>query len=204
MWATVIFSLGATKPGPPRTCLGTMAKAVAAAPLVNMNLRRESCRFPGETLRLCGFIGIRWSALNVVIPSPRHSKLVLERFFNEAGPRRCVEAIADMRLFLDFAYSFRLQSYEPDIADSKRFAQFGCGQSVVVWKVTFVVQKFLPHKIFSYSAVAISLLATVALPLWVHSDPPRIEYIETYGTNQVRIHYDNPADHSYVLQRIDV
>src|SRR6266436_3439813 len=58
MWATVIFSLGATKPGPPRTCLGTIAKAVAAAPPVNMNLRRDNCRLRAELLGLCVFIGI--------------------------------------------------------------------------------------------------------------------------------------------------
>ena len=74
----------------------------------------------------------------------------------------------------------------------------------MVWKVTFVVQKILPHKLFLRSAVAIALFTTVALPLWVHSDQPSIEFIETYSTNQVRIHYGTPPDHSYVLQRIDV
>src|SRR5689334_19330547 len=44
MHARVIFSLGATKPGPPRTCRGTMANTPATTPPVSMNLRRERGR----------------------------------------------------------------------------------------------------------------------------------------------------------------
>jgi len=70
-------------------------------------------------------------------------------------------------------------------------------------KQSFVVQKFLPHKKVVCCAVAIALLATVAVPLWVYSDSPRIEYIESVvGTNQVRIHYGTPPSRSYVLQRL--
>src|SRR5260370_40318252 len=68
----------------------------------------------------------------------------------------------------------------------------------------FVVQKLLLHKLFLRSAVAIALFASVLTPVWVHSDQPRIEFIETFSTNQVRIHYGTPPNHSYVLQRIDV
>src|SRR5215218_27392 len=38
--ATFTLSLGATKRGPPRTCLGTMVNAAAAAVVVAMNSRR--------------------------------------------------------------------------------------------------------------------------------------------------------------------
>ena len=68
----------------------------------------------------------------------------------------------------------------------------------------FVVQKLLPHKLFLRSAVAIALFVSILIPVWVHSDQPRIEFIETFGTNQVLIHYDTPPNHSYLLQRIDV
>jgi len=71
-------------------------------------------------------------------------------------------------------------------------------------KVKVVVQKLLPHKLILRSAVAIALVASVLIPVWVYSDQPRIEFIETYSTNQVRIHYGTPPNHSYVLQRINV
>jgi len=70
-------------------------------------------------------------------------------------------------------------------------------------KVTFVVHKLLPHKIFLGSAVATALLRILAVSVSAQSQP-RIEFIETYSTNQVRIHYGTPPDHSYVLQRIEV
>jgi hypothetical protein len=70
--------------------------------------------------------------------------------------------------------------------------------------MTFVVHKLLPHKIFSRSAVATALAATLTIPLGVYSQQPRIEYLETFSTNQVRIHYGTPPNHSYVLQRINV
>src|SRR6266436_4642586 len=44
MHASVIFSLGATAPGPPSTWRGTMLKALATAPVASMNLRRERPR----------------------------------------------------------------------------------------------------------------------------------------------------------------
>ena len=66
----------------------------------------------------------------------------------------------------------------------------------------FVVLKFLPHRNLLRSAVAIALAGTVGVPFGVNSQP-RIEFIETFSTNQVRIHYGTPPNHSYVLQRIN-
>src|SRR5512141_584076 len=57
MQAKVIFSLGGTKPGPPRTCRGTMAKAPAAAPVVPMNCRRDTPRSPGGWRVAVAFLG---------------------------------------------------------------------------------------------------------------------------------------------------
>ncbi len=73
----------------------------------------------------------------------------------------------------------------------------------MVWKVTFVVQKILPHKLFLRSAEAIALIGLVLFPIWVLADQPRIEFIESFGAAQVRIHYGTPPNHSYVLQRIE-
>ena len=56
MYAKVTFSLGGTNPCPPSTCRGTMAKAVAAAPLDNMKLRRERPDRPGWLLLSLVFI----------------------------------------------------------------------------------------------------------------------------------------------------
>ena len=46
MCAIVIFSLGGTNPGPPRTCRGTMVNAAVAALPARMNLRREKAADP--------------------------------------------------------------------------------------------------------------------------------------------------------------
>ena len=69
--------------------------------------------------------------------------------------------------------------------------------------MTFVVQKILPHKLFLRSAEAIALIGLVLFPIWVLADQPRIEFIESFGAAQVRIHYGTPPNHSYVLQRIE-
>src|SRR6187397_2238940 len=59
MYARLIFSLGGTKPGPPRTCRGTIANVVAAAPLASMNLRRE--RPKGRGWLVVSFVFIRFT-----------------------------------------------------------------------------------------------------------------------------------------------
>jgi hypothetical protein len=63
--------------------------------------------------------------------------------------------------------------------------------------------KFLSHKSLLRSAIAIPLLAAVGVPIGVNSQP-RIELIEPFSTNQVRIHYGTPPNHSYVLQRLTI
>ena len=49
--------------------------------------------------------------------------------------------------------------------------------------------------------MAIALLT--AFSYSICTPQPRIEYIETYSTNQVLIHYSTPPNQGYVLQRIN-
>src|SRR6266850_8013038 len=61
MYASVTFSLGGMKPGPPSTCRGRIVNAAAAAPLVSMKVRRDRPAVP-----LLFLVGMRF-----IISSPQ-------------------------------------------------------------------------------------------------------------------------------------